>query len=69
MITAEQIKEVQKAINTASWKMDLWKFAEAVGHEAGHDWTKDKFKQFSELSRAFNRFDTETLTMIVNAVG
>lgn len=67
MISVEEIKQVQKAIGSASWRLDLWKFAEAVGGDASHDYTKDLFKQFSELSRAVNRFDAETLTKIVNA--
>lgn len=66
-LSTGEVKQFQRAISTAAWKLDLWKFAEAVGNDASHDYTKDLFKQFSELSRAVNRFDAETLTKIINA--
>lgn len=66
-LSTGEVKQFQRAISTAAWKLDLWKFAEAVGSDASHDYTKDLFKQFSELSRAVNRFDAETLTKIINA--
>lgn len=53
-----EIRQVQRAISTAAWKLDLWKFAEVLGSNADHDWTKEKFKEFSELSRAINKFAT-----------
>lgn len=61
-----EIKQFQRAISTAAWKLDLWKFAEVLGSNADHDWTKEKFKEFSELNRAINKFDVETLTRIIN---
>jgi hypothetical protein len=64
---ASEIKQLQQAISKASWNLDLWKFAEAVGSEPDHDWTKTKFRQFQELAKAFGAFDPATLAKIVNA--
>ena len=68
MITIEEVKQFQKAVGTAAWKLDLWKFAEAMGQDADHEYTKDKFRQLNALSKAMSAFDTETLTKIINAV-
>lgn len=65
--TKEQVKEFQTAIGTAAWKMDLWRFAEVVGHDADHDWTKDKFKQLNALSKSLSAFDADLLTKVINA--
>jgi hypothetical protein len=62
-----EIKQLQQAVSRASWNLDLWKFAEAVGSEPDHDWTKEKFRQFQALSKAFSTFDPATLAKIINA--
>jgi len=64
---ANEIKQVQQAIGKASWSLDLWKFADAIGSSADHDYTKDKFREFQALSKSLSRFDSETLAKIVNA--
>jgi hypothetical protein len=69
MVDATEIKQLQKTIGSASWKLDLWKFADAVGSNADHDYTKDKFREFQALSKALNGFDSETLAKIINAAG
>ena len=66
---AEQIKQFQKAVGGASWKLDLWRFAEAIGSSADHDYVKDKFREFQSLSKALNRFDPETLAKVLAAGG
>lgn len=64
---ANEIKQLQQAIGKAAWNMDLWRFAEVVGYEASHDWTKDKFRQLQTLNKSLAAFDAETLAKIVNA--
>lgn len=66
-MTIDEVKQFQKAIGKAAWNLDLWKLAEVLGSNAEHDWTKEKFKQLSELSRAASMFDAETLARIINA--
>jgi hypothetical protein len=65
---ANEIKQLQQAVGKASWKMDLWAFANAMGQNADHDYVRDKFKEFQALSKALNGFDSATLAKIVNAV-
>lgn len=65
---ASEIKQLQQAVGKASWKLDLWAFATAMGHDADHDYVKDKFREFQALSKSLNGFDSETLAKIVNAV-
>lgn len=67
MMSIDEVKTFQKAINTASWKLDLWALTEILGSNADHDWTKEKFRQLSTLSGAIAKFDAETLTRIINA--
>lgn len=64
---ATEIKQLQQAIGKASWNLDLWKFADAIGSNADHDYVKDKFREFQMLSKSLGRFDAETLAKIVNA--
>lgn len=68
MIDAATIIELQRALATASWKLDLWAFADALGADASHDYTKEKFQHFRALSNYSNQFDAETLARILNAV-
>ena len=67
-MTPEEIKQFQRAVGKASWTMDLWKFAEALGQDVDHEHTKEKFRQFQELNKALSRFDPETLAKLINAV-
>lgn len=68
-ITKEQVKELQQAIGTACWKMGLDQFADAIGSDPEHDYTRDKFRQFQVLGKALGQFDAETLTRILNHGG
>lgn len=61
-----QVKEFTQAVGKASWNLDLWRFAEAIGSDADHHYTKDKFRQFQALGKALGQFDAETLTKIIN---
>lgn len=67
-MTPEQVKEFQKAVSTAHWKLDLWTFAEALGSDADHDYTKDQFRALQNLNRALGQFDAATLAKVINAV-
>lgn len=64
----ETIKQLQQAVGRASWKLDLWRFAEALGSDADHDYTRSKFGELQALDKALSAFDAETLARIVGAV-
>jgi hypothetical protein len=66
-VTTEQIKELQQAIGTAAWKLNLDRFAEATGWNPEHDYVRGKFREFSELSKWLSRFDPETLLNLIEA--
>lgn len=66
-MTPEQVKEFQKAIGVAEWKLDLWRFAEALGSDADHEYTKEKFLALQKLNKALSQFDAATLAKIINA--
>jgi hypothetical protein len=68
-MTTNEVRQLQQAIGKTAWKLDLWKFADALGSSADHDYVKDKFKEFQALSKALGGFDSETLAKIVNAAG
>lgn len=68
MLTQAEVKTFQEAISKAEWELDLFRFAEVIGSDHSHDYTKDKFRQLNALSAAVNKFDAETLTKILNAV-
>jgi len=65
-MTPEQVKEFQKAIGVAEWKLDLWRFAEALGSDADHDYIKEKFRALQDLNRALSKFDAATLARVIN---
>lgn len=65
-MTKDQVREFQQAIGKASWNMDLWTFATALGSDADHDYTKKKFREFQELNKSLSRFDSDTLARILN---
>lgn len=67
MMDTDTIKQLQQVIGKAAWKLDLWRFAEALGSDADHDYTKDKFRALQALSKALGAFDAETLAKIVGA--
>jgi hypothetical protein len=64
---AEQVKQFQKAVGTAQWKLGLDKFADAIGSSPEHDYMRDKFREFQALNTALNRFDPETLAKVIAA--
>ncbi len=66
-MTADQVRDFKEGVGRASWKMDLWRFAEIIGSDSSHAYTQEKFKQLSALNQALGRFDAETLTKIINA--
>ena len=66
-MTSDQIRDFKDGIGTATWKMDLWRFAEIIGSDSGHVYTQEKFKQLSALGKALGQFDAETLAKIINA--
>jgi hypothetical protein len=67
-MNATDTKHLQQAISRAAWTLDLWKFAEAMGHDASHNYTQGKFREFQALAKSLSKFDADTLTKIVNAV-
>lgn len=66
-VTSDQVRDFKEGVGMASWKMDLWRFADVIGSDASHIYTQEKFKQLSALSKALGQFDAETLAMIINA--
>jgi hypothetical protein len=64
---AEQVKQFQKAVGVAHWKLGLEKFAEAIGSDPAHEYTQSKLQDFQFLSKALSRFDPETLAKVIAA--
>lgn len=67
MITIEQVRSFQRALSTAQWKLDLYKFATAIDEDPRHQHAQSMFRVFTDANKAINRFDAETLTKILNA--
>jgi hypothetical protein len=65
-MNTHEIKSFQQAVSTAAWALDLWSFANRLGSDADHAYTKDKFRELSELNRKLSAFDPETLSKIIN---
>ena len=61
-----EIKAFQKYVGHAAWSLNLDDFAKRIGSSAEHEYTRTKFKEFSELNRVLGRFDAETLGKIIN---
>jgi len=66
-MTPEQIKQFQMSVGTAAWKLNLDRFADAIKMNPEHDYTREKFKQFSALNTALSQFDCDTLQLIIEA--
>lgn len=67
MITIDEVRNFQRAFGTAQWKLDLYKFAEAINQDPTQQYTQSLFRTFTDANKALNRFDVETLTKILNA--
>lgn len=64
-MTKEEVAKLQKTIGTAAWKMDFYDFAERVGQSPQHAHTQTMWAAFTNLNKALNRFDAETLSRIL----
>lgn len=67
MIDITNVRDFQRAFGTAQWKLDLYRFAEAIDQDPNQQYTQSLFRAFTDANKALNRFDTETLTRILNA--
>lgn len=67
MITSDEIRTFKEGVGMAAWHTDLWRFTAIIGHDAGHEYTQEKFRELSTLSKALARFDADTLAKIINA--
>jgi hypothetical protein len=61
-----EIKAFQKWVGHAAWNLNLDAFAERIGSSPEHEYTRSKFREFTELNRSLSRFDAETLGRIIN---
>lgn len=61
-----EIKAFQKAVSYAAWNLNLDAFAERIGSSPEHEYTRNKFREFTELNRSLSRFDAETLGRVIN---
>lgn len=66
-MTPEQIKEFQQAIGTAAWNLNLDRFAAAIDEDPERDYARQKFRDFSNLSKFISQFTPETLEKILTA--
>lgn len=64
---AQQVRDFQRAFGTAQWKLDLYKFAEAIGEDPTHQHAQSLFRAFTDANKALNRFDAEMLAKVINA--
>ena len=64
---ASTVKPFLTAIGTASWKLNLDRFAAAIGNDSEYDYTREKFLQFQQAAKALAQFDAETLAKIITA--
>lgn len=64
---AGTVKPFLEAIGTASWKLNLDRFATAIEANPDHDYTRQKFLQFQRGAKALGEFDAETLAKIITA--
>lgn len=64
-MNTEEIRAFQKQIGTAAWKIDFYDFAERIGQSPQHAHTQTMWAAFTNLNKALNRFDAETLGKIV----
>lgn len=58
--------EFREALSAAGWSMGLHEFCAALGWTVD-DYSRQKFRDFSEMCRLINQFDPTTLDQIVQA--
>lgn len=64
-MSTDEIKQLQQAIGTAAWSLNLDAFAEKFGYDPEHTYTREKFLEFQRLAKAFGAFDAESLARII----
>lgn len=62
-----EIKQFSRAISTAAWNLNLDRFAEKLGHDPEHAYTREKFLEFQKLNKLLAGFDAESLAKITEA--
>ena len=66
-VTQEEVERFKQAQASAHWRLTYFEFCRALGWEQD-DWSAKKFIEFSQLRDALAKFDSQTLTTILNAV-
>lgn len=67
-MSVDEIKQLQQAIGTAAWSLNLDRFAEKFGHDPEHAYTREKFLEFQKLAKAFGAFSAESLARVIGPV-
>lgn len=65
-MTIEEVKQFQEAVGTAAWNLNLDRFAEKLGHDPEHSYTRGKFLEFQKMAKIVGAFDAETLVRITS---
>lgn len=62
----EKVKLVVQGLNTFHWNNGFIGFCLALNFDHESDYSREKYKTFSELIKNLNQFDVETLTKLIN---
>lgn len=65
MITADQIKAFQQAVDTWAWNTDYPEFCEALGKHPDDLWCQKMWHNLVEMARALRSFAPETLARVL----
>lgn len=68
-MSTEEIRAFQKQVGTAAWRLNFDDFSTRLGQDPRHAHTQEMWKAWVVLNKAFNRFDAETLSRIIEGYG
>jgi hypothetical protein len=66
MMTIDEIKNFQRSLGAAYWRLNLIDFAACTGRDYKDLYTAELFNRFRELNSCLQTFDAETLSRIIN---
>ena len=66
-MTTAEIQELKEKVASVAWNENFHQLCERMGWKPEHSYAQEKFRSFQELAAQLNKFDTQTLALILGA--
>ncbi|MCI0490791.1 MAG: hypothetical protein L0229_29715 [Blastocatellia bacterium] len=66
-MTIQEIQQLKEKVSSLAWNENFYQLCRRMGWNPEHAYAQEKFKAFQELAAQLNKFDSETLALILGA--